>query len=159
MRISSPGPRCRNRALEWFTNGILLSFAFIMLVTPLSLEKGAFRYVIDIGISASVFKWSCLVFGLTTCLALYYNGRGLPWTARIRAVCAVFRAIVFGHLSLSLAYLTKDTGTISLGVGTHALLACAEIYSCLRAGADVNYPSFCPYVSEAYTGGRSDDAE
>jgi hypothetical protein len=40
-------------------------------------------------------------------------------------------------MGLSLTFLTKDTLTLALGTGTHFILAGCELYSCLRAGADV----------------------
>jgi hypothetical protein len=139
MKIfSRAGPRCRNRTIEWLTSAILVSFAITTLITPATIQFGAFKYMLALGITPRLFICTCLLLGCSRLCALYYNGRGLPWTAMIRAVGSILGAITFGFMSLSLAFLTFDTGTISLGVGTHALLACAEIYSCLRAGVDAN---------------------
>jgi hypothetical protein len=95
-------------------------------------------YLLAIGITPTLFMLSMFLVGFVRVGALYYNGWGLPWSARLRALCAIFGAVTFGHLGLSLAWLTKDTGAISLGVGTHVVLAITELYSVLRAGADVN---------------------
>lgn len=115
-----------------------MSFGFITLISPHSIEFGAFRYMLALGITPAILVGVCAITGGIRAYALYYNGHGLPWTARIRATCAVIGASTFGLMGLCLAFVTKDTGTISLGVGTHLILACAEIYSCLKAGVDAN---------------------
>jgi hypothetical protein len=76
--------------------------------------------------------------GTIRTIALAFNGAGLPWSARVRALCAIFGAVVFGHLALTLAFIVKDGNPMPLGFWTHGFLVLAEMYSCLRAGADVN---------------------
>src|SRR5262245_18740809 len=136
--ISPAGAQCRNRVVEWMATAMLLNFSITAFATPHTIEQGAFRYLLVIGLTPVVMQWSCLAAGLLRVVALYFNGRGLPWSTRVRAVCAIFGAVIFAHMALSLAFLTKDTKTWSLGVGTHVILALTEIYTCLRAGADIN---------------------
>jgi hypothetical protein len=123
------GDKCRNRVVEWLTTLMLINFG---LTTVLS------RYMTALHITPGMFAFACIAAGLARFFALYFNGYGLPWSARVRALTAVFGALVFSIMGLSLVFLTKDTGTLSLGAGTHFLLAAAELYSCLRAGSDVN---------------------
>jgi hypothetical protein len=138
MRLEAAGLACKNRAIEWVCAAMMLSFAITVMLTPSTIEVGAFRYLLAIGITPTLFMLSMFLVGFVRVGALYFNGWGLPWSARFRALCAIFGAVTFGHLGLSLAWLTRDTGAISLGVGTHVVLAITELYSVLRAGADVN---------------------
>jgi hypothetical protein len=137
MTANYAGDRSRNRIVEWLCGAMLINFSFISLLSPDTLAAGSFKYITVLEVTPNIFGWSCGIVGVVRCLALYYNGWGLPWSARVRALCAIFGAAVFGVLGLSLVYLTRDTGTLSLGIGTHFLLALVELYSCLRAGADV----------------------
>lgn len=134
------GSACRNRVVEWVTTAMLLNFSLTAFASPATIAEGSFRYLLVIGLTPFVMQWSCLIVGVCRLGALYFNGYGLPWSARVRAVCAIFGAVVFAHMSLALAFLTKDTVTWSLGVGVYAILSATEIYSCLQAGTDANDP-------------------
>jgi hypothetical protein len=132
------GDKCRNRVVEWLTTLMLINFGLTTVLSPDTLIAGSFRYMTALHITPGMFAFACIAAGLARFFALYFNGYGLPWSARVRALTAVFGALVFSIMGLSLVFLTKDTGTLSLGAGTHFLLAAAELYSCLRAGSDVN---------------------
>jgi hypothetical protein len=134
---SHAGLSCRNRVVEWLCAIMLLNFGLTTTLTPATLGEGSFRYMIALNITPALFASVTLIVGTTRVVALYFNGYGLPWSARVRALCSMFGAAVFGLMGLSLVYLTKDTGWLSLGAGTHFALCGVELYSCLRAGADV----------------------
>jgi hypothetical protein len=137
LSTHSAGERCKNRIVEWVTTVMLLNFGLTTFVSPDTLMDGSFRYMVALGFSPTTFAWGCGLVGVVRACALYYNGYGLPWSARVRALTAIFGAVLFALMGLSLVYLTRDTATLSLGAGTHFTLAAAELYSCLRAGADV----------------------
>jgi hypothetical protein len=134
---SGAGPACRNRVVEWMCTFMLLNFGVTIFMTPQTLEQGSFRYMVALHVTPMLFASAATIVGLVRVAALYFNGWGLPWSARVRALCAMFGAAVFGLLGLSLVFLTKDTGWLSIGAGTHIALCVVELYSCLRAGADV----------------------
>lgn len=117
---------------------MLLNFSITTIFSPETLARGSFKYLLDIHFTPEVFAGACGVAGIVRMIALYFNGYGLPWSARVRALTAIFGAVIFALMGLALTFLTKDTYTVSLGAGTHFLLAVVELYSCLRAGADVN---------------------
>jgi hypothetical protein len=131
------GSFCRNRVVEWLCAGMLINFGLTCALSPTTLEIGSFKYLTALGVTPFLFTAANAGVGVVRIMALYFNGYGLPWSARVRALCAIYGACVFGIMGLSLVYLTRDTGTLSLGAGTHFLLALIELYSCLRAGADV----------------------
>jgi hypothetical protein len=134
------GYACRNRVVEWQCTIILLSLGLTAAVWPESItsEQSAFKYLQGIGVTPAFFSWTCMMIGFIRTGALYFNGRGLPLSARIRAVGAIFGAVVFAHLGWSLAFIYKDRNSLSLSVCVFVILAGVEVYSTLRAGADVN---------------------
>jgi hypothetical protein len=142
MNVNPAGINCRNRVIEWVCTGILLGYAADIFFWPNAISGGNFRYLIQIGVTPQLFFWSCFLVGCARAIALFFNGKGLPWSARLRALCAIFGAVVFGHLALTLAFIVKDGNPMPLGFWTHGLLVLAEMYSCLRAGADVNEASY-----------------
>jgi hypothetical protein len=137
---SSPaGLRCVNRIIEWMATLMLLNTAATLLVWPDTLEAGAFKYLLAMGFAPGMFGSALLSITIFRVFALIFNGRRLPWSARVRAFGAMVGVYVFAHLAFALFVLTmKETGEPSISIGTYALLACGELFSCLRAGADVN---------------------
>lgn len=142
------------------------------MIWPETISTGSFRYLIEIGVTPEFFATSCLLIGSLRTCALIFNGQGLPWSAVARAICATFGSVVFAHLAWMLLYLKNDTGEVSLGVGTYALLALAECYSCMRAGTDVNeirykktsiacgpLPSATIMPSESFSSGEQSNKE
>jgi hypothetical protein len=131
------GSFCCNRVVEWLCAVMLINFGLTCALTPDTLAVGSFKYLTALGVTPAAFTVGTLGVGIVRIMALYFNGYGLPWSARVRALCAIFGACLFGVMGLALVYLTRDTGVLSLGAGTHFALAVIELYSCLRAGADV----------------------
>jgi L-asparagine transporter-like permease len=132
------GYACRNRIAEWACALIILNFGLTCLVWPTTIADGAFRYILALGVTPFFFTWTNILAAVLRITALYYNGRGLPWSARCRAVGAIFGSVVFAHMAWCLAFLYKDRHSLSLFVGVCIVLAGVEVYSALRAGADVN---------------------
>lgn len=139
------GFACRNRIIEWACAMMMLNFGFTCMLWPETIINGHFRYLLATGVTPTIFIWTCLTIGTVRTFALIFNGRGLPWSARIRAITAILGGVVFGILAWCLAYLSKDTTTPSLSVGVYLILAGLEVYTTLRAGADVNEK---PYKEE-----------
>lgn len=146
------GLRCRNRIIEWVCAAMLLNFGATTLLMPQTLANGSFRYILAIGVPPIAFALACSFVAIVRMIALYFNGMGLPLSARVRAVCSIFGAAVFGIMGLSLLYLTQDIAALPLGAGTHFILAAAELYSCLRAGADVVENTHRAVVTGAHKG-------
>jgi L-asparagine transporter-like permease len=134
------GYACRNRIVEWQCTLILLCLGATAAIWPESITntQSAFKYLQSLSITPFFFSWTCLFIGSVRFAALYFNGRGLPLSARIRAAGAIFGAVVFAHLAWSLAFLYKDRHSLSLSVCVFVILSGVEVYSTLRAGADVN---------------------
>jgi hypothetical protein len=121
------------------TTLMLLNASVTLLVWPDTLEAGAFKYLLAMGFVPGMFGSALLSISIFRILALIFNGRRLPWSARVRAFGAMVGVYVFAHLTFALFVLAmKETGEPSISIGTYALLACGELFSCLRAGADVN---------------------
>jgi hypothetical protein len=132
-----PGDRCKNRAVEWLAALLILSFALTTLLSPRTLDEGSFMYITYLGFTPLGFAAVTTTVGLARVFALYFNGYGLPWSARVRAVGAILGALVFALMGLSLAYLSKDVELLPLWTLAHFILSGFELYSCMRAGADV----------------------
>jgi hypothetical protein len=137
MDPTMAGPHCRNRMIEWTCAAILLGYAIVVIIWPTTIAGGNFRYLLQVGIGPFQFIIPCLILGLARMAALYFNGQGLPWSARVRAVGAIGGGIIFATMALMLGAVTRDGLPLPLGCVTHAALAVIEMYSCLRAGADV----------------------
>jgi amino acid permease len=138
MGRSPAGYACCNRGTEWACTLMLIGWGMTCLISPDTIGKGAFRYLLAIGVTQYAFTWFCIVVGLVRLVALIFNGGGLPWSARVRAMTAILGGVAMAHLAWCLAFLSKDTGVISIGVITYIILAGVEIFSATRAGADVN---------------------
>jgi hypothetical protein len=154
------GNFCRNRVVEWLCAIMLINFGLTCALSPSTLSVGSFKYLTALGVTPFLFTAANAGIGIVRVMALYFNGYGLPWSARVRALCAIYGACVFGVMGLSLVYLTRDTGVLSLGAGTHFALALVELYSCLRAGADVadKYRYDARRLDEVAAYTRCDDA-
>jgi hypothetical protein len=132
-----PGHRCKNRAVEWLAAMLLLSFAFTTTLSPQTIDEGSFAYLTLLGIDPMSFALATMTVGLARVFGLYFNGYGLPWSARVRAGGALMGALVFALMGLSLGFRTKDAGLLPLWTIAHFILSGFELYSCMRAGADV----------------------
>lgn len=139
MPFSQPpaGDRCINRAVEWLAATLLLSFALTAFVSPDSVEDSNYRYITQLGFSPVGFAVVTAASGLVRVSALYFNGYGLPWSSRVRAAGAMIGSLMFALMGLSLAYSSREAGFIPLPTVGYFVFAAFELYSCMRAGADV----------------------
>ncbi len=141
MVMTPAGRHCSNRAIEWLMAAMLLGIALAILITPRTLETGAFRYLIALfGIGPWGAFALCLGVGSIRMVGLYYNGTWHPVSARMRSVGAILSAIIWGVMAYGLAYLTVESRTISIGIPVYVCLTVGEIYSSIRAGADAKSP-------------------
>lgn len=126
-----------SRALECQQAVIMIMISVAVLLTPDTVAKGAFKYMISLGWSPLFFAIVMLITGAVRIWALWINGTGQPYGPRVRAFTALIGAVIWLQMSFSLFILTKDTQTLSIGTGVWATMALFELYSCYRAGIDV----------------------
>lgn len=125
------------RLFEWVTTFMMLGIAATILMSPDSLGRGAFRWMLVVGFTPLGLGLFFAVVGGLRCVALYANGRWCLWGPRLRALGAVCGAFIWAWMALALVFLTTETGTLSLGIFNWIALALGEIVSCARAGSDV----------------------
>ena len=138
---ASAGKYCCNRATEWILAACMLNWGLTTVATPETISKGAFKYLSVPGPQGLGIPWQLFAAVMLTCafawfVALLFNGNGLPWTARTRAICSIVCAVTLAYMALCLWRLSPDTLTYSLGIGSHAIWGAGALYSCLRAGLD-----------------------
>lgn len=137
--MNPPGAQCRNRLFEWVMTVAMIGVAVIMIVSPRSIEVGAFRYtLVLLGSPLLMTVFFALVGGFRA-FALWGNGK-LKHGPRLRAAGAVLGALMWAQMALALVFLTGDTGTLSVGIPVYAALSGGEIISCYRAMRDVPIP-------------------
>lgn len=125
------------RLFEWVTTFIMLGMAVTLFISPATIRGGAFRYMLVVGFTPLLLGlFFAIVGGLRVC-ALVANGRSAVWGPRLRALGAIAGAFIWAWMALALVYVSRDTGTLSLGVFNWVGLTLGEIVSCARAGWDV----------------------
>lgn len=125
------------RLFEWVMTFVMLGMAGTIVASPDTIGKGAFRYMLAVGLTplaVGLFFW---IVGLVRVVALVLNGKSPLWGPRLRAIGAAGGALIWAWMAVALVYLTVDTGSLSLGIFNWVGLAFGEIISCVRAGADV----------------------
>jgi hypothetical protein len=127
----------RCRLFEWVTTFIMLGMAATIIVSPATIQAGAFRYMLVVGFTPIVLGMFFCVIGGVRIVALVVNGRSPVWGPRLRAVGALGGAFIWAWMALALLMLTRDTGTMSLGIFNWIGLTLGEVVSCARAGSDV----------------------
>jgi hypothetical protein len=136
QRESPAGAYCQNRIFEWSTASMMIGIALCVLITPKTIDLGAFRLMTDAGFSALPVGITFAIVGAVRFFALYRNGRMQPYGAWMRAGGAMIAAFMWFQMCLALVLLTELTGTLSIGIPVYAVLTAAEVYSCYRAAAD-----------------------
>jgi len=132
-----PGPQSRNREWEWYAALNMISIGISILLTPRTLELGAFRYVLFMGVSASWVWLLFIVLGSLRVCVLFLNGMIPYYGPHIRAASCVVGAIIWSTLTLALIRLTEDTGTLSIGIGAWSWATVFELRALHRALIDV----------------------
>lgn len=125
------------RLFEWVTTLIMLGMAVTIIASPETVERGAFRWMLVVGITPLVLGLLFVVIGGVRISALIVNGRSSLWGPRLRCYGAIGGGIIWAWLAIALVMLTNDTGTLSIGIVNYAGLALGEVVSCARAGSDV----------------------
>ncbi len=135
-RSNSAGAHCRNRMFEWATTAMMLGIAVCLIATPKTIELGAFRFLLDAGLTSGRVAVLLLAVGVLRAVSLYLNGLWQPWGARSRAFGALVGSVMWLQLTIALVLLTEITGTLSIGIPVYAALTVGEMISCHRAAAD-----------------------
>lgn len=136
-QIDYPGPACRNREWEWWAALVMSSVGITMLLTPKTIEVGAFRYLLAMGLSASWLWAFFLGVGSVRIAALIANGRLPIYGPHIRAMGCVAGALIWCAMTFALLRLTEDTGTLSIGIGAWGWATVFELRALHRALLDV----------------------
>lgn len=125
------------RLFEWVTTFIMLGMAVTIILSPHTIEVGAFRYMLVVGFTPLLLGLFFAIVGGVRIMALIVNGRSGLWGPRLRAIGAILGAIIWAWMGIALVVLTNDTGTLSLGIFNWVGLTIGEVISCARAGSDV----------------------
>lgn len=138
--LNPPGYSCSNRLFEWVTTSMMLGSGVVMVLSPTTIESGAFSPLLASGISQAWIATVCLLFGVVRISALVANGIWQPWGPRARAVCAVVAAFLWFQLAAALLVGSGlATGTVSPSVPVYVSLMVGEIISAFRASRDVRF--------------------
>lgn len=139
---------------EWTTTSMMIGIALCILLTPMTIEMGSFRYLRDFGFTAGVAVFTFAAVGLLRIFALYANGRWPGgWKARLAG--SVAGAMVWAYMAYALLLLTRETGTLSIGIPVYACLSVAEVISCYRIGLDSSYRAHRARHAADRFGGRT----
>src|SRR5256885_1871471 len=99
--MSKPGQWSRNRGTEWATVTVMVGHALCILITPKTLERGAFRHILTIFTPATLGP-ALLAFGLVRAASLLLNGRMPFYGPLARAIGAGLSAIIWWELFYAL---------------------------------------------------------
>ena len=136
--IDHTGSHCRNRIFEWMSTFMMVGIAVCVLITPRTIEMGAFRFMVEIGMTSGPVAIIFAVFGALRVVALYANGKWQPLGARARFAGALVAALMWFQMLLALFLLGRVTGTLSIGIPVYLALTIGEILSCHKAAIDEN---------------------
>ena len=118
------------RVFEWVMTLSMIMMAVEIFIWPESIEKSAFRYVLDVGSSKEV-GIACLFIGWTRFSALMLNGQKI-WNVKagpyIRSVCSVVSSLVWFQFVFALIQLSVVQDFPSLGIPVWATATIAELY-------------------------------
>lgn len=124
------------RLFECVTTFVMLGMAVTIIASPVTIERGDYRYMLVAGFTPLVLGLFFTIVGILRVVALYGNGR-FSWGPQLRALGAAAGAVMWCWLCIALGYLTIVTGIVPLEIFNWLGLAAGEIVSMARAGADV----------------------
>lgn len=136
LNRTAPGPHCANRLFEWAATAMMLGIAVCVVLTPATIEMGAFRFLREAGLTAVPVAIVFGAFGALRAVALWANGYWQPGGARARMLCASAAAFMWFQMLVALLALMRVTGTLSVGIPVYAVLTACELISCYRAAYD-----------------------
>ena len=129
----------RDRALEWFSALVMLSWSATLALPGDTLAGESFAAFRRLGMTEIAWAWAFGVAGSARVAALYINGRW-PTTPLIRMAGALFGALSWAQIAwLIAAGALIKAGAASTGIGVYALLALADLFSIFRAAYDARY--------------------
>lgn len=127
-----------DRAMEWFSAGVMLSWATTLAYPGDTLASPSFSAFHRFGLTETFWVWAFACCGAGRMVALAINGAMQPTTPIIRMIGAMVGAWSWAQVSMLITEGTfLQTGTPSTGSGVYALLALAEAISVYRAAVDV----------------------
>lgn len=107
-----------------------------MLVWP-RMQRGSIVQVLIEIVGGSAASAVFLLVGLFSTIALVVNGNSLAIGPRVRSICAIFRSVLWGQFTLSMAYVSVAQGFPSPMVFFFGVFTAAELYVVYRAVLDV----------------------
>lgn len=124
---------------EWLTATMMTGIALCVVITPKTIEMGAFRYMLDAGFTPFMAFLFFIGAGGLRMLALIANGR-LRYGTHCRAAGALVGAFMWFHMAYALIQLTEITGTLSVGIPVYFVLMIGEVISCYRVALHAHHP-------------------
>lgn len=127
------------KLFEWVMSLNALLTGLIIMFSPDSVIASAFRYTLfaqDARVSGLVF----VVCGGVCLAMLFVNSKSHKWGPKIRAWCAIFRAIIWFQLGMSLVAVAFDAGVPSPVLANWLSLLLGEMIAAYQAGRDVTEP-------------------
>jgi hypothetical protein len=134
-------PHCANRIFEWVAALMLFGIAFTLALPGDTLEKGQFKYLIEVGFNEAALAVFMSCVASVRLVSLYLNGRWPVYGARCRSIGAMFGAIVWSQMWFVILLHSMAVGVPSLGVPIYGFLALGEMLSCYRATYDAGRTS------------------
>lgn len=133
----SPGFACRHREWEWWAALTMFCIGIVIWITPKTIEVGAFRYLLAMGLQTNWLWAFFLVAGIARICALIANGRVPIYGPHIRAIGCVAGALIWSAMTMALIRLTEETGTLSIGIVAWGWSTVFELRALHRALMDV----------------------
>jgi hypothetical protein len=128
----------QDRALEWFSAFVMLSWGLVLALPGDSLAGQNFYAFRRYGMTEDLWAWIFGAVGSARIIALYINGRW-PRTPHIRMLGALFGAVSWGQVAWLITESTLATGVASTGIPVYAMLALADLFSIFRSAFDARY--------------------
>lgn len=124
------------RAFEWFFSIPMVQFGIYMLAVPAAMNGSILRVlVLSIGGTLAALLFICT--GITGIVALIANGNSERIGPRLRAFCAMLRAVIWLTFVLSMLRVSEQQPWVSPMVFFWFWFMVAEVWIAHKAGQDV----------------------
>lgn len=124
------------RLFEWVMSVSMVLLALEIFIWPVTLKASAFQWV-TLVINSQFIGVVLFFAGWFRVLALVANGSSLAIGPRVRAVGALFGAVIWFQFGLALVYLSVEQNFPSPGVPFWFMFTLAELRITYRAVLDV----------------------
>lgn len=124
-----------NRLFEWVMTGALLGQGLTMLVWPIAIEVGLFRYILLVA-EPDILATIYLLLGIFRSVSLVIDRRFLKWGPRLRAIGASGAALLWLQMTASLVQVVPLQLAPSISIAVYFSLAVGEFYAMFRAVKD-----------------------